>query len=210
MHAYLDGKELKPDRPTLAAGLAVAVRAAEDVGRIIVEAWVDGRPLANDELENPSDLPGSALKLELISAEPKELVATTLLDGAAALEELDAIQREAAKLIQQGKAQEAVDSIRRVVETWTSVRSILERGSAILAIDLTTLSPASFAPLAQALTRHLGTLKDSLQRQDWSVLSDCLGYELTEQSIEWRSAFQGIAAALTRDTATPSTGGVRP
>lgn len=210
MLAYLDGKELKPSRPTLAAGLAVAVRAAEDAGRIIVEAWVDGRPLANDELENPSDLPGSALKLELTSAEPRELVATTLLDGAAALEELDAMQRQAATLIQQGKTAESIEPIRHIVETWTGVRSILERGSAILAIDLTTLSPASFAPLAQALTRHLGTLKDSLQRQDWSVLSDCLGYELTEQSLAWRAAFQGIAAALLRDTANPSTGGARP
>lgn len=209
MHAYLDGKELKPDRPTLAAGLAVGVRTAEHAGRIIVEAWVDGRPLANDELENPSDLPGSVLKLELTSAEPKDLVGTTLLDGAAALEELDAIQRDAAKLIQQGNAQEAMDSIRRVVETWTGVRSILERGSAILGFDLTTRSPESFAPLAQTLTRHLATLKDSLQRQDWSLLSDCLAYELTEQASAWRDAFRGIATSLAADT-SQATGGARP
>lgn len=209
MHAYLDGQELKPDRPTLAAGLAVAVRSAESAGRIIVEAWVDGRPLANDELENPSDLPGSALKLELTSADPKDLVATTLLDGAAALEELDAVQQEAAKLIQQGKPQEAMDSIRRVVETWTGVRSILERGSAILAFDLTTKSAEPFAPLAQTLTRHLATLKDSLQRQDWSMLSDCLAYELTQQASAWHDALQGIAAALASGSSQPS-GGTRP
>jgi hypothetical protein len=196
MHAYLDGHELKPDRPTLAAGLAVAVRAAENAGRIIVEAWVDGRPLANDELENPSDVPGSALKLELVSAEPRELVAATLLDGVAALDEIEGVQRDAANAIQRGQVQGSIDAIRRVAETWTGVRAILERGSAILGLDLTAASPVPFAPLAQALSRHLGTLKDALQRQDWSMLSDCLGYELTEQARAWREALSGIASAI--------------
>lgn len=197
MQAFLDGHELKPDRPTLAAGLAVAVRTAESTGRIIVEAWVDGRPLANEELDNPSDVPGSALKLELVSAEPRDLVATTLLDGAAALDDLESIQKDACKAIQSGRASESLEDIRRVVETWTGVRAIIERGSAILGVDLMGLSPEPFGPLAQSLTQQLTAMKDALQRQDWSVVSDCLGYELTDQAKAWRRALAGIAAALT-------------
>ena len=208
MNTFLDGQEIKPHRPTLAAGLSLAVQAAEATGRIIVEAWVDGRPLGEGELENPSDVPGSVLKLELISAEPRELVATTLLDGVAALDELVSIQHDAGVAIQKGQGQESMEAIRRVVETWTGVRAILERGSAILGTDLTAASPMPFAPLAQSLSQNLATLKDSLQRQDWSVLSDCLAYELVPQAKAWRDALAGMAAAIS--PAAPSSAGGSP
>ncbi len=200
MQAFLDGRELKPDRPTLAAGLSVGVRTAESAGRIIVEAWLDGRPLTGDELEQPSDLPGAAFKLELTSAEPRELVATTLLDAVAALTDLDQTQRDAAKAIQQGKTQDAIEPIRQTVETWTSVRSIIERGSAILSIDLSNIAPAPLAPLIQDLSRDLAALKDALERQDWSRLADCLAYELTERSAQWREALQKLAIRLATGT----------
>ena len=93
------------------------------------------------------------------------------MDAVAALTDLDQTQRDAAKAIQQGKTQDAIEPIRQTVETWTSVRSIIERGSAILSIDLSNIAPAPLAPLIQDLSRDLAALKDALERQDWSSRS---------------------------------------
>lgn len=203
MQAFLDGQQIESERPTLAAGLNAGVRAAESTGRIIVEAWVDGRPLAGDELESPSDVPGTTLRLDLVSAEPRELVATTLREGAAALDQIESVQRDAGRLIQAGTMDQSIQSIKAIVETWSDVQMILERGSAILGTDLSRFNPSPFAPLAQSLSSQLATLKDSLLRQDWSALSDCLAYELTEQAVAWREAFDAIASAISSGK-TPS------
>ncbi len=187
MRAILDGRELKLDRPTLAAALSAGVQAAEAGGRVIVEAWADGRPLSDDEISQPPDIPGSVLELVLSSADPRALVAQTFREAAAALAGARDQHVSAGRCLQRGEFDAAMPLIREVLNTWGSARTALSRGADLLRLDVASLAPPGrrVEAMAGELAARLESLKVAMTRQDWSALADVLAYELPVDAEAW-------------------------
>jgi hypothetical protein len=196
VEAFLDGQPIVIGRPTLAAALAAGVEAAEARGRIIVEAVADGRPLDDNALDQPSDSPGDVREVRLVSAEPRALVRVTFLDAADALDDAKNDQARAAEMVQVGHLSEAMKPLQSALATWQTVRDVVDRGSAVLKIDLKNPGVAggvSVEDRTSELLSRLNEIKSAITREDWSALSDILAYDLGEQIDAWKGMLRGLA-----------------
>jgi len=199
MQVLLDGKPVAVARPTIAEALRAAVAQAHSQGRIIIEATADGVTLSDEQLANPSDTPGTIVELKLASADPRSLVRVTLLDAVDALDGVQKDQGRASELVQSGQLGPALESLQAILLTWQAVRDVIDRSAAVLSldldhVDLRGIDPAAgFGPATTALLTHLGAVKSALSGQDWSALSDAIGYDLDGDVRVWQALLRALA-----------------
>jgi hypothetical protein len=200
MQVLLDGHPLDVACSSLAEALAVATVDAEKRGRIIVEVKADGVTLSDEKLGNPSSEPSGINELRLLSAEPRALVRHTLLEAVSALENAKAEQAKAAEQIQSGHTEQALNTLQVSVLTWQAVRDIISRSAAVLSLDLDSLElpgvdeGVNFKTATKDLLGHLTQMRTALDKQDWSALSDIVGYDLDAQADVWK----GLLIALSQ------------
>lgn len=209
MRVFLDNAPLEVERPTIAGALHAGCRAAEAAHRIVVEATLDGQPLPGDDLLNPPDRDLGDSEVRLITAEPRSLVSTTLLDVADLLPGAQAEQRAAADAIHGGKLQDALTHLGDALRAWDQLRQVVENGARLLDLSLSELrlGPADKAgqtptvsTRAGALSAQLAEVKRSIQAGDWTGLADVLAYELDGQVEAWRGVLTDLAAKVRTDT----------
>lgn len=198
MRVLLDDAVLVESVGTLGEALDAGRAAAERSGRVIVEVFCDGEPASPDDLTSAEALsrPVRSAEIALVSAEPRELVASTFADAAAALTDLRETQRELAETIHKGRTSDAVAALGEVFETWDAARQAMEQGAAMASIDMTR--DAAFADLVAGLTERLKEAMRAVERRDWSTLADELEFDLNEQAERWSSKFTELSAALRR------------
>lgn len=198
MRVLLDESTLLESAGTLGEALDAGREAAERRGRVIVEVICDGRPVSPDDLSSAEALskPARASEVNLISAEPRALVATTFDDAASALQDLRDTQRELAEKIHKGSVAEATAALAEVFEVWGAARQALEHGAVMASIDLTT--DATIADLAVGLSERLREVGRAVDQRDWSTLADELEYDLSEQAARWAGKFMELSSALRR------------
>jgi hypothetical protein len=204
MQVLLDGNPLSVSNPSLAGALATAAADAQSRGRIIVEVKADGVLLSDDKLGNPSTEPSTIKELRLLSAEPRALVRHTILEAVSALESARTEQAAAAELIQSGDPEQALGKLQAAMITWQTVRDVVEQSAAVLRIDLDSLvlpgvdEGISFKTATKDLLGHLKQMRTALDQQDWSALSDVVGYDLDAQADVWK----GLLVALSQHVST--------
>ena len=195
MRVVLDGQLLESNAQSLSVAIARAATAAEAHGRFIVEVVADGTILDQQLLGNPENAPPGIRELCLSSADPRELVRTTLESAAIALDDARDHQSEAADLILRGKLDEARSPLRSALETWQSVRTAVDHSAALLKMDAG--SPGG--PLEMLLAHlhaSLAQVKESLERQDFAALADELSFKLDSLASEWQASLRDIAHSL--------------
>lgn len=200
MRMYMDDEALEASESTLSAGLKAAVEAARAQGRVIIEVEADGEPLADEDLEAPSEDPAFCDELRFRSAEPRSLVRVTLLEAADALEQSRQACAKAADMLQTGQTAEALRHLGESLGTWESARRVVQEGCALLEIDIEGaegLGPKAQA-MIEALSSSLEEIKRALASEDWADLSDLLAFELDEQAQAWRDAMIRIADGVAR------------
>ncbi|MGP1310002.1 MAG: hypothetical protein ACTS27_07390, partial [Phycisphaerales bacterium] len=138
--------------------------------------------------------PAPAGEVSLVSAEPRELVATTFADAASALVDLRESQRGLAEKIHQGNPSEATAALGEIFEVWEAARQALEQGAEMVSIDLST--DDAFADLIAGLTERLREVVRAVEQRDWSALADELEYDLVEQAERWSAKFTELAGSL--------------
>lgn len=200
MRLFLDGDPIQVEVPGLATALREGAARAEERGRIVVEATLDGRALSDEQLEHPSDDPGAGEEVRLLSAEPRALVRITLLDAADALENAQTRQTECARQLQVGDIEGAMQTLSDAITVWQAVRDVVSRSADLLHLPLDSMTlPAGDSPappvgdLIASLTASLEELKRSVNAEDWSALADVLAYDLDEQAGQWRGLMEGMA-----------------
>jgi hypothetical protein len=200
MQVLLDGNPIDVPQPSLADALAVATADAARRGRLIVEVKADGVVVPDDKLGNPSNEPSTIRELRLLSAEPRALVRHTILEAVGALETAQAEQAKAAELIQSGNPEEALNTLQVAMLTWQAVRDVVARSAAVLGLDLDTIDlpgveeGLNFKTATKDLLGHLSQMRTALDQQDWSALSDIVGYDLDAQAGVWK----GLLVALSQ------------
>jgi len=198
MQVFLDNDPLETDAATLAQALQAAVEAARQRGRVIVEVEADGEPVADEDLDNPSQDPAFCDELRFVSAEPRSLVRVTTLDAADALEQTRSRCAQASEMLQTGQIAEALRDLAECLAAWETARRVVQEGCALLGLPLESeegLGPGAQEQVA-ALTETLEAVKAAVASQDWATLADLLAYDLDEQADAWRRAMQAMGERL--------------
>jgi hypothetical protein len=204
MQVLLDGLPIAVARPTLADALAAGTANAQSRGRIIIEVKADGVALSDDKLGNPSSEPSGIRELRLLSADPRALVQQTVLDTVEALDQARMQQARAAELIQSGQPEEALNILQVALVTWQAVRDVVSRSAAVLDLNLETIplrgveKGVSFNSAITGLVTHLDQVRSGLEQQDWSAVSDVVGYDMDVQAGVWRGLLVAFAEYVGR------------
>ncbi|MBM4109444.1 MAG: hypothetical protein FJ255_11660 [Phycisphaerae bacterium] len=208
MKVLLDGQPL-PDAPNLREGLRSAIDHADALGRIVVEALGDGKPLSEAQLADPDLALGVTAELRLTSADPRPLVARTLREGVEVLQRVRAEQERAAAALQSGRMEEALGLLGGVLGAWQNVRDVLEGAMGVLRIDLAEVEvtiarrgkrePSTAAARAEALAGLLRRARECVQGEDWSALADLVGFDLDVESKAWEGMLGELAGLIERE-----------
>lgn len=197
MKVFLDQSELALERPSMASALVAARDAAQQAGRVIIEVKLDGLPVADAQLEDPSEQPLSAGRLDFVTTDPRALVRTTLLDVADALALTRDQQLKAAEALQAGEFKDAFAQLNEVVNIWSHVRRVISEGPALLGLSVDQIDEnRGGTDLSQGVDRlntALTELRTSLQSQDWSTLADLLSGELDDLAARWDTLLRTTA-----------------
>ena len=88
MRVVVDNQSLSASPSSIAEALSVARLNAEQRGRVVIEATLDGQPLNDSQLSDPPHTPCKGLEMRFVTAEPAELVGSTLAGVAESLADL--------------------------------------------------------------------------------------------------------------------------
>lgn len=188
---------LRAGAMTLADALKAGAEAAAARGRMVVAVLADGVQIPDEALASPAEALGTWSKLELHSADPRELVASSLLDAAGVLQGVVRDQQALAEQIHAGRTSESVDTLRGILAAWGAVREVVSRGGAVLNIDLTATplddDGTTLADSVVMLREHLRSVKDAMENEDWSSLADVVSMDLDADAQTWASSLRLLA-----------------
>lgn len=209
MKVYLDDAEIAVKRGTLAAAMDAGRSEAERKGRVVIEALLDGTPLTDQQLDAPSDeeltaATGGEPEVRFTTADPVMLVRMTLLEVSDVLSGARESHKQAGELFLAGKNEEGLTRLGELLGVWESLRQAVSQGSALLGIDLNTITVevgSERVPVSGAV-EQLGDLlrevKRAIHASDWASLADTVSYDLVEASGVWLSVLQGLASEVDR------------
>jgi hypothetical protein len=212
MRIVVDNEPLTAAPGNIAAALSAARLNAEQRGRVVIEALLDGEPLTDAQLSDPSTAPRNSGEMRFTTAEPAELVGSTLIGVAETLTDVKQEQQAAAELLTLGKMSEAMDRLHHALRTWEGVRQAVIDGTKLLGMSVettrvrTTSGERAMSEQVRLLATSLGEVKRAFGAEDWSGLADVLGYDMQEQADQWRETLLALAE-LIRTTRTLTPGG---
>lgn len=211
MTVFLDDQPLAVARPTLAAVIDAGRLAAQARGRVVIEVQRDGRSVDGSELDNPPETPEPGAEFRLLTAEPHALVRTTFMDVADMLPPAADLLARAAVGLQTGRIQDACADLAEAVNTFETVRAVIQQGPGLLGVGADELlAPAGGSPVSEqvtVLTSHLEALKTALAAQDWSTLADVLEGDLSDDARAWAEILGRLAEAVRARSAGARPGG---
>jgi hypothetical protein len=202
MRVVLDGTPLTDHASTAAATFAEALgagaTAAQAGGRIIIEVKADGQPVPPEHLSDPASVTATYAELVLRSADPRALVRESLSDASDALGQLAPLHAAVADALATGDTRRAMDQLREVLSTWQAVQDLLEHARALLSLDLTHIRvpdrpDLTFDAKAAQFVATSRTIRDAVQSQDWSALSDAVAYDLDAAAGDWAALIRALA-----------------
>ncbi len=205
MQVLLDGEEIRTERPTIAAALQAAKCEAEKRRRVIIEASLDGTPIADSWLECPPQEPRPGAEVRFVSADPLSLVRVTFLEIVEELQGAIGHQDAAAVAVQTGRLDEAMPRVTAALTVWQNVREGVLNGATLLAMDLSTMPTTSESGGARTVGEHieglskaLSELKRAIGAADWPGVADVLAYDLNDQARHWQVVMNALADEVGR------------
>ena len=199
MRIVVDNESLTANPGSIAEALSTARLNAEQRGRVVIEALLDGEPLTDAQLSDPSTAPRNSGEMRFATAEPAELVGSTLLGVADTLADVKQEQQAAAELLTLGKMSEAMDRLHRALRTWEGVRQAVIDGTTLMGMSVETTrvqtptGERAMSDQVRALATSLGEVKRAFGAEDWSALADALGYDMQERADQWRETLIALA-----------------
>ncbi len=203
MRLFLDNDVIFTPRESLALALKTGVEEAERRGRIIIEVQGDGRPLTDELLTSPPDHASGIRELRLVSADPKLLVAETLMQAADSLRMARQHQTAASDRFLSNDVDAALDEVKGAFGVWQAVRDAFEKSAQVLGAHLLDVSfdagngqTRNARDDVNALTMSLREVRDAMEAQDWSALADAMEYGLSGVVDRWEVMLTAIARAI--------------
>ncbi len=206
MRILLDNRETNLAADSVGAALAQASAVAEQAGRLIVEVSVDGISWTEEDLGRADLAARSAGEIHCATVHPAELLRDTFAHAADAVLNAEAMQRNAAQLLQGNRSREAYDHLLQALAVWGSVQTAVSRGLAlgVLAREELAKSGLDLDGAVQALDTQLRRLRDAMVSRDETGIADCLLYEFPETSRRFAAMLATLARAADGAAAKPA------
>jgi len=197
MHIWIDNTQLS-DAPDLNAALEQARVHAETTGRLIVDILVDGQPAPDEIFENEPEGLGPINELRFTTANTNELIAETAQTAIESIELLKDDLDQGAQQIRSGDLQDAMETMRSIMESWQAMRDIVDQITQITSTDLTTLKVGESlgSEIIDLLSNSLSEVREALQNEDWSLLGDVIEYDLNELAVKWSALLSALIQAV--------------
>lgn len=209
MRVIMDGQTIAEQATDFAEGVELARQRAAAAGRLVIEVLADGRP-ADDLLDAPAGGPQietragaePVAELGVTTADKGLFLRETLMNARDALDATRADQKRAGERIDGGEVAAALSSLREIVAGWQAVRSVVDQSAALAGVSIGELEVNGTAGdgVIAALAGDLSRVRDSVAREDWSLLSETLVFDLDARAVEWAGLIDAIIAR------TPGTG----
>ena len=186
---------------TVGEAIAAAATLAQTRGRLIIDVIVDGLRWSERQLDSAEHKDTTAETIEFITAEPKELVLQTFEDAADALSDADALQKEAAELLQSDQSIVCMDKLAEALSIWLTVQQAIVKGSQVVELQLDNISVKKI-PITESIARlneNLQLLRSALQQDDQVAVADALLYEFPDIINEWRTILEHIHSLVERE-----------
>lgn len=198
MRILLDDRETNLRADTVGHALREAATLVERSGRMIVEVEVDGIAWGEEDLASSEYALRNAAEIRLATAHPAELLRDTFAHATEAVLNADEIQRAAAKLMQSNRESEGMQRLLEALAIWGSVQTAVSRGFelGVLSREQAKARGIDLDGAIATLDRQLRTLRDAMQSQDTTAVSDCLMYEFPTTTKRFAETLASIAAAV--------------
>lgn len=198
MPLVIDEQAVTTEAANVGEAIAWASEHLRPQGRIVVEVNLDGRALSEPDLQNASEVGLAGHELALTSAEPVSLTVSVLLQVKAKLEELGALQGEAAELLQKDQNTEAFQRVGEAVEVWQQTQQAVLHSAALVGLDLDAVRVHG-QPLTHytdQLLAMLQELKSMLESGDTLALADAMAYEWPEVTDQWAELIDELVTQI--------------
>ena len=193
MKVYVDDQpyEFAADDSQALSMLVDEVRQRADAdSRMVVAVCCDGNDVTGDGFEETLTTPMSSYeRVDLYTAEPRDLVKDALEQAEAQLEAGAGERAKVLELFGAGRTSEAVAQLGHCMQSWYQVHQAIAYSLAILNMDVGGLEVGgqSVRELLKATRERLCQVRDALQARDFVLLSDTLQYEFDEVIDTWRA-----------------------
>jgi hypothetical protein len=200
MRILLDDHHTTLHADTIAMALQEAAALAERSGRMIVEVEVDGIAWGEEDLACAEHVARSAQEVRFATAHPAELLRDTLAHATDAVLNAEEIQRNAARLLQANRDGEGLQGLLESLAIWGSVQTAVARGLELGIVTREGLrcDGIDLDGAIAALDRQLRALRDAMQSQDPTAVSDCLMYEFPQTAKRFAETLAAMTAAVAK------------
>ena len=208
MIVTLDGERLSGSFPTHnLQALIDEVRQNHLAGRLVVAVMLDGEQLLDQELSQRLDERVEGVKhVELISADPRELVSAALREVAGQLAAASDNQAAVADQLQSGEMSEASKAFSDFLQVWQTCQRAIVDCSGLLGEDLTAVT-CSDKPIREhldGLADKLREIRDAFEARDTVLLSDLFQYEMPETCKTWQGILNDLATTVAEQAGAPT------
>ncbi|QQE11820.1 hypothetical protein JD969_20475 [Planctomycetota bacterium] len=204
MQVYMDDQTLELEVSTIGDAIEEASDLAGKFGRIVVDVKLNDEPMEGEVLEAVMSriaADGDVLKME--TADTVELAVEVLNQMRGQINEIQRIQQEAADLLQQDQASEALGLIGELTQCWLWVQQGVSQSSSLMGLRLDELKVGeeSVEKYAATLLKQLSELKELIINQDMVAMADVLAYEWPEVAAKWDELIVGLINEIQEETA---------
>jgi len=155
---------------------------------IVISLACDGQPVEADRLQEVLDSPLEKFdRIEMRTVRVREQVAAALLQSIDVLHDSSQMRESVADCLNQGRHEQAMDEMRKLLEAIRQVQQTTLISCQLLGIEPATVraDDVEFNSILNDVRNSLTELKDSMENQDFVLVSDLLRYELAGPLEGW-------------------------
>jgi len=201
MEIFIDGHPVDLACRDLDGALDAAAKHLSPRGRIVVEVEADGRDLVGEDLEHERAAGAAPACLNLLSADPRDLVEVALEEVRQGLVEAQRLQVEAAELLQKDNLPAAMENIGEAVDHWQDLQKVVVQAGSLLANDIGMIrvGEVSVEETVVALAERLKDLRMLLGAGDTVAVADELMYVWPDLCERWDQTLAAIIEVVQED-----------
>ncbi|MEO0512621.1 MAG: hypothetical protein AAF108_06955 [Planctomycetota bacterium] len=195
MNLVIDDTPVETSAENIAHAVRQGVEHAKSAGRVVTSILLDGEPV-----HDVTQTAGTRGTLVIETRPPQELTATTARQAVAALESARELQEQVVELLDRGQRVEAIDQLSEIFDHWQAAQQTLNLGAALTGIDLDTFQASAAGGTVHAdqavaqLATTLEAVRNAIQNEDDSALSDTLGGDLLPCIDQWQALLMMLAS----------------
>ena len=197
MSVTVDHERLEVERLGLRTVGQVLAHLQRD-NRLVVNLLIDGRQPDLDRIGAVRQAPLADHTLFIETAEPKEMALEVLEEVENQLKEADRLKGEAVNLLQRSGASGAMGKLSGCFSTWHNAHESVVKTAQLLRLNLADVcvNGRTLAEFLADFTGQLREIKHALENRDFVTVGDVLSYEMTQTTMQWRSALGAVRGLI--------------